>query len=62
MGNSAAVDKKTGMFVQKIMFPEQETLLGRFISDGQLKKKQAGDNGRTEWSKENMQRALKKAA
>lgn len=39
MGNSAAVDKKTGMFVQKIMFPEQETLLGRFISDGQLKKK-----------------------
>lgn len=61
MGNSAVVDNKAGMFVQMIMFPEQETLLGGFISDGQLKK-QAADDGKTESSKENMQTVSKKGA
>lgn len=61
MGNSAVVDNKTGMFVQMVMVPQQETPLGRFISDGQLRK-QAADDGETEWSKENMQAALKKVA
>lgn len=49
------------MFVQMIVFPEQQRLLGRFISDGQLEK-QAADDGKSERTKENMQTALKKVA
>lgn len=62
MDISADADNKAGMFVQIVVFPEQERLQGRFISDGQLKKKQAADDGNSEWMKENMQTTLKKVA